>query len=323
MKIPGSIRTVYEDGLAINRRLQEKVRERVLNLKDKGWHYEDRIKSQESFALKLESGRCPDPRQMEDYFGCMLVVQNGAEIKRAEELIAKEFTLVERRPEDPYFTMKGSDSFRFDDLRLYVRWRDDPQLPQTGLEGVVFEVQVKTFLFHAWAIATHDLTYKTDAVDWGKERIAFQIRAMLEHAEVSIMEAETLSAGEGLRRTNAVIRDIQEAIVMLKANWEVNDLPVDLRGLAANVSDLCKALRISLNEVSGALERENAQGRGKFTLNLSPYGAIVQSLLNQRYDVVAECLQRPRERRRIFFPPEILLPERLDRRRCRNAVFVQ
>jgi ppGpp synthetase/RelA/SpoT-type nucleotidyltranferase len=90
--------------------------------------------------------------------------------------------------------------FRLIDLRLYVTLPDSPALPPTDLSDVVFEVQIKTFLQHAWSIATHDLLYKTDAVNWSKERIAYQIKARREHAEISIQEAEDLATSAALAK---------------------------------------------------------------------------------------------------------------------------
>ena len=62
-------------------------------------------------------------------------------------------------------------------------------------------MQVKTFLQHAWGIATHDLIYKTDDVSWSRQRIAYQIKAMLEHAEMSIQEAGRLAEAVALSKT--------------------------------------------------------------------------------------------------------------------------
>ncbi len=45
---------------------------------------------------------------------------------------------------------------------------------------------------HAWGLATHDLIYKADEINWPKERIAFQIKAMLEQAEVTISGVNNL-----------------------------------------------------------------------------------------------------------------------------------
>src|SRR6185295_542993 len=82
--------------------------------------------------------------------------------------------------------LKGTHEFSFDDLRLYTKWKPDVTLPTPTFAGVVFELQIKTFLQHAWSIATHDLIYKTDSISWPKERVAFEIKAMLEHAENAI-----------------------------------------------------------------------------------------------------------------------------------------
>src|SRR5207247_360952 len=113
---------------------------------------------------------------------------NSTEIDQAEALIRENFTVNERRPRQRDRTHKAPHAFPFDDLRLYVRVPNTPASPPTDLVGILFEVQIKTFLQHAWSIATHDLLYKADDANWNKERIAYQIKAMLEHAEISIQE---------------------------------------------------------------------------------------------------------------------------------------
>ena len=122
-------------------------------------------------------GRFEEPAALEDFFACTVVVANTSELNQAEEMIRKNFKLRERRPKGKKTTHKTPAAFPFDDLRLYVTVRDDPPMPPTDLSGIAFEVQIKTFLQHAWAIATHDLVFKSDEVDWGKQRIAYQCQS--------------------------------------------------------------------------------------------------------------------------------------------------
>jgi ppGpp synthetase/RelA/SpoT-type nucleotidyltranferase len=207
MKIPASIRNAYDDQKTRYQRLKEQVDTAVAGFRRPRWHYESRIKTLQSYALKLETGRVRDPYGLEDLFACTLVVANLAEIDEAERLVLQVFELQERRPKEPNYTHKRPDAFPFDDLRLYVAVPLDAAVPPKGIEGVRFEFQVKTFLQHAWSIATHDLVYKTDDVSWSKERIAYQTKAMLEHAEVSIQEAERLSDSGALMKQDKETRN--------------------------------------------------------------------------------------------------------------------
>ena len=160
MKVPASLRILYDDQKTTNQRLKEIVDTRMHQLREPRWHYESRVKELVSYALKVESGRVASPEALEDYFACTMVVATSAEVAKAEERIKSEFSVKERRPPEAGYTRKASDSFPFDDLRLYVAVRDDPFEVREDLIGIVFEVQIKTFLQHAWSIATHDLVYK-------------------------------------------------------------------------------------------------------------------------------------------------------------------
>lgn len=133
MKVPASIRNLFEDQKAINVRLKQLVDSRILSIKHDRWHYESRVKELPSFALKLESGRFPNSRALEDFFACTLVVAKAADIAVAEQMIGEHFSVRRRRPHDLRKTHKSSDSFPFDDLRLYVSLREDPTLPPNDL----------------------------------------------------------------------------------------------------------------------------------------------------------------------------------------------
>ena len=166
MKILKSISDIYIESKPLAEKLKSQVDQTILHNKNEGWHYFSRIKSEESFALKLETGRVKDPIRMEDLFACTLVVENINEIKNAVSFIDSHFIIHDRRPKSDNFTHKQSSSFQFDDLRLYVTLKKVEYLPKGNLTTMTFDIQVKTFLQHARSIATHDLIYKSETVSW-------------------------------------------------------------------------------------------------------------------------------------------------------------
>ena len=323
MKIPASVRQLYEDQKAINDRLREKIDLRLNGFKKPRWHYESRVKELQSFALKIESGRFADPRTLEDFLASTLVVANGAEIDEAEALISGNFAIKARRPRSQKETHKSPESFPFDDLRLYVSLPDTPTEPPTDLASVVFEVQIKTFLQHAWAIATHDLLYKTDDANWSKERIAYQIKAMLEHAEIAIQEADALARGAALAKEDWRTGAIKKAIVLVKSQWDADELPHDVRRLAGNIANLLDALHLRIERLEVILNQGKAQRDGVHPSNLSPYGTVVQYLFMAERDRMLSLLKDGKSKIRVLIPEEIELPADIDQRELRNAVFVK
>ncbi|MXY08307.1 MAG: hypothetical protein F4Y61_06625 [Rhodothermaceae bacterium] len=321
MKVSRSVRRVYDDQKAINEQLKEVVDRRIMGLKHPRWHYEGRVKGLVSFALKIETGRCKQPAALEDFFACTVVVANTNELKQAEELICTHFTLKERRPRANKFIHKTPEMFPFDDLRLYVT-AHDPSMPPTDLSEIVFEVQIKTFLQHAWAIATHDLVYKSDEVDWGKQRIASQLKAMLEHAEVSIEEANKLATSSVLSKENRKTRRIKDGIALLKSHWNQDELPSDMRRLAENIAALLKLLNLELPRLETILKNNKASRGGIHLKNLSPFGTVVQYLFNDEPKQMQQRLTDGNVSQKVLIPSEIDLPPNLDRETFTNALFV-
>jgi len=321
MKVPGSVRRLHDDQRAINDRLKTTVDRLMTNLKNPRWHYESRIKDLLSFTLKIESGRFETPQALEDFFACTIVVANATEISEGEVLIRDNFAMKTRRPPRPDQTHKSPDAFPFDDLRLYVTLPDDPTRPPTDLGTVLFEVQIKTFLQHAWSIATHDLLYKTDDANWSKERIAYQIKAMLEHAEISIQEAESLAACGALAKEDQRTATIKLGIKLVKSQWNEDELPNDVRRLADNIISLLRALQLRIERLEEILNQGKAERAGVHPSNLSPYAIVVQYLLKAEKEKMVSLLSGETQTK-ILIPDEIELPADMNRTQLRNAVFV-
>lgn len=322
MKIPASIRNMFDGQVDKYNRLRVEADNALQQMKEPRWHYESRVKTLDSYALKLETGRVRDPSALEDFFACTLVVGNLADVAIAESRVAKIFEVNERRPPKSNETKKRPEEFSFDDLRLYVSLREDTTLPPTGLEGVRFECQIKTFLQHAWAIATHDLVYKTDDVNWSKQRIAYQTKAVLEHAEISILQAEELAASTALAMETTSIADLKRTIAILRAQWPNDELPSDLRRLAENVLALFKALKVDLSRLQSILDEGKAIA-GSHPSNLSPFGTIVQYLLSTEGRSFNRCMRNGDSKYVVVIPAEINLPDDADRNGWVNAVRIR
>jgi ppGpp synthetase/RelA/SpoT-type nucleotidyltranferase len=279
MKIAGSIRSHYEGKSPLYTGLQEKV-DRIFKTQLRGqWHYQSRIKEIASYAQKIETGRL-NPADPEDLFACLIVVENSSRIEEAVEIIKKYFTIQYSRPADRKVTSKSPDSFRFDDLRLYVKLTPNPSLPPDNFSNLLFEIQIKTFLQHAWSIATHDLVYKTDEVSWSRQRIAFQIKASLEGAETTISNFPQLEGSANIDMEDNDTQELKTILSLIKFLWPDSDvLPKDLTRFAKTVQDLEKATGISTEEIEICLKEESSIGRGTKLTNLPVYSVIIQSLI--------------------------------------------
>lgn len=311
MKVPRSVRELYAELNPQYISLKSSVDCLFNGRKNPKWHYESRVKGLESFTLKLETGRFRDPNKMEDFFACTIVVANNGEVADATALVEELLPVDSRRPPDPRRTYKNSDSFPFDDLRLYCHWREAGK--PSDLEGLVFEVQIKTFLQHAWVIATHDLVYKCEERNWGKERIAFQLKAMLEHAEVAIQQASLLADSEGLALTNDSSDILMKIINWENMTWLPQELPLDRKRLAENIQALCRFVHIPLEECFElVISRKQAFG---LPTNLSPFGAVLEVLLREKTNEFERALipaeRRDEQKYGVFIAEEIELPRSL------------
>jgi ppGpp synthetase/RelA/SpoT-type nucleotidyltranferase len=309
MKIVGSIRSKFEENRQEYQLLKQEIDLLLDGHREKKWHYESRLKELESYAQKAETGRLA-PNRPEDYFACTIVVENATSIQRAVELVEKYCDIEYKRPAQTTVTHKGPESFPFDDLRLYVRLKANPSLPPKQIDKLLFEVQIKTYLQHAWTIATHDLVYKSNDISWSQQRIAFQIKAILEGAETSILSAQALKSAPNINLQDGKTSQQKEIITAVTKLWEQSDLPDNITRLAQTIYDLMKAVNIHLDEVVKCVNAETGVGRGVNTKNLPPYLIIIQSLINSNNTSFKKYVttKKPERAFKILIPSEIEIP---------------
>lgn len=237
------------------------------------------------------------------------MVRNLSEIYEAEAILEDKFKIVERRSPDIESTQKYAESFPFDDIRIYTHWKDNPMVQTTGLENIRFEAQIKTFLQHDWGIATHDLVYKTDDVSWSRQRIAFQIKAMLEHTKISIQEANRLAETTTLRKTHKKTEELREIIQLLKEIWDGDFLPRDLRRLAENTRNVMTLADIKVSRLKELIEEERKRQKGNLPINISPYSIIVQSVAWHAPSKLRSRLIDKQRKEKLFLTDEMEVPD--------------
>ncbi|TPM94688.1 hypothetical protein [Mesorhizobium sp. B2-1-3A] len=309
MKISKAVRDAYAHNEERYLRLQDEV---TLTLKSRveesHWFFLGRVKKLESFALKIETGRVDDITAPDDFFGCTIVVPNALALPAAEALVLEHYDFKKRRPSSDTETHKPPHSFVFDDIRMYVTRRDTISGRNGDLTGLPFEVQIKTILQHAWTIATHDLVYKSDAVSWSKERIAFQVKAMLEHAEIAIAEAPNLAASRSVAKQDASTVQLEEVITQVVAFWQADQLPKDVKRLATSVVDLLNTCDLKADSLTAILAAERDR-LGSIALNLSPYAFTLQALANSGTAAFEEKFKRRHVRTKVVIHADMEVPQ--------------
>ncbi len=310
MKIAKAIRDAYNSVKGGYERLSDEVRTKLeLEVNSKGWFFISRLKELESFALKIETGRVDDPYRMEDFFACTIIVPTLLQVSVAEQFLEGLYDVESRRPSNDEITHKRASDFVFDDLRLYLKRRMTATGRNDDLEGMVFEVQIKTILQYAWGIASHDLIYKTDNVSWPKERIAFQVKAMLEHAEIAIAEAERLADSPAISKRDNETTSTLEVIHVIRRFWSPERLPRDIKRLAESILRVMKVCELSSSELEPLLAKEKNR-IGVLPTNLSPYAFLVQALAHSvDLDFKAKLTSSRNRKTKILVHGDMDLPE--------------
>lgn len=284
MKISGSVMQKFKKQEENALKLQERINPIILSwCQNYGWFYTDRIKKDESYAQKVEQSRS---NIINDVYAGTIIVKNRLEVEKCCQLLEQNIhgmLFQSKLPKDLNRATSSADIFRFDSVRMYFK-AAKPDIGEPDYLDEIFEIQIKTLLDDAWGKASHDFFYKTDEdISWAKQRLMFQIKALLENAEMALSDAEYLSKSELLQKSDYQSDNLNKIMEFYRKNWDKEFLPKDLKRLAENTQDLLNYFpkEKNLEWLVTLIESETADGRGSNIMNLSPYWIVVQSIIEQ------------------------------------------
>ena len=174
---------------------------------------------------------------------------------------------------------------------------------------------MKTLLEQAWSRATHDFSYKAGDISWAKERIAAQLKAMLDNVELSISEIGSLASSPNLGRRNRDYEDRATLLAYLRDELGGVSgviLPSDMRRLTDIVYGLLKFMSANLDDLRKWICDETVACRGAQVTDLSAYSIILQSAINQNPAGFVAALGDTRARRKVFLTDEVVVPSGID-----------
>jgi len=174
-------------------RLGENIKEAVENLLiEKGIEtisVNYRVKKLEQFLQKVERKKCANPfEQMTDICGIRVICYLKKDIKKIEEIVGKEFEIVERNKKLSNLPLR---EFGYRSKHLIIKIKSDwAKTPNyRGLENLKAELQIRTILMHAWAEIEHKLSYKkAEHIPRELRRKFSRISAILEDADEQFQE---------------------------------------------------------------------------------------------------------------------------------------
>ena len=142
MIYPSILERKYDEYRPFVEEAAKKVKETLLNFSDRqGYAFISRIKSIESIAEKIETGRFKKWSEIDDLFACTIIIPT---LSHEEEVISFckntfEIIRITKRGQNK----KSPDTFRFDSTRIYTRLKQNKDIAKNTLSiyQITFEIQ--------------------------------------------------------------------------------------------------------------------------------------------------------------------------------------
>jgi ppGpp synthetase/RelA/SpoT-type nucleotidyltranferase len=190
MIVPPKIRARYDYTLPYVKILSDNVRQVLLSFcSANNFAFTDRIKTVDSLSEKIESGRVERWDEIEDLYAATIIIPSQKTEQTVIRFLETTFTKVKIKKKGS--TLKSPEVFRFDSTRFIGKLEQSGE--KTIISDIQFECQIKTAFEHAWAVATHSLTYKTNDIDWKLLRISAQLKSSVEQLDMLVNGATLLN----------------------------------------------------------------------------------------------------------------------------------
>ncbi len=213
----------YDEQLPLFRRLERIVQITLQNILDSNGlmvtAVSTRIKTRESLAGKLESKgqKYNSLSDITDILGARIVTFYTDDVDHIAAVTEQSFDIDWENSVDKR-RLHNTDSFGYSSVhyicRLPKNMVNEPDYPQ--LNGIRFELQLRTTLQHAWASINHDIGYKT-----GVEIPHFYLRQINRLAGILEMADDEFS------RIRTEINDYRRRVQQLVQNGKLDDVQLD------------------------------------------------------------------------------------------------
>ena len=186
-----------------------------------------RVKSKASVRRKLERpDREGDISSLTDILGIRIITYFRDEVDAVARLIEEEFLIDTERSVDKRAAL---DRFGYLSLHYIAQLNQNRSqlIEYSTYTGVLFEVQIRSILQHAWAEIEHDRGYKSEAeVPKTVRRRFSRLASLLELADDEFLGLRDELARLPRSRPRSLTTDLQSDIERLLARPQVISLPV-------------------------------------------------------------------------------------------------
>lgn len=247
--------------------------------------FDSRVKSKESFAQKVETGLFTDPNKIIDLYAATIVVPTNKDVHSVEKELEKDFGVIKKIEN----RKKSPSDFQYDDIHLHVQFKPKILIPGKEYLQRSFELQLKTFLQHGWAKATHDILYKGQTFSWPRFRVASQIKAVLEQSDQILAD---IDKAIDMCPDNEYVEFVEKKEIskIVTARWDSELLPLNTNGLVNEIYNLLVVCKKDVDYLDGELKS------GKYNdilsaKSITPYQSILGILIKNASDSLCKGLK--------------------------------